>query len=145
MRECCTRPSNWRATKSLPDYLRDNNIVAIDGVDTRKITTTLRTKGALPLRHQHHRPRCGEPGQEGAGIAADGPAAITSKPSPSDETYEWNPGADGKYRVVTMDYGIKFNILRLLAAEGCRVIVMPRHHLARTMCLAQKPDGVFPV
>ena len=46
MRECCFNPSNFRSTMSLPDYLTRNNIVAIDGVDTRRITTLLRTKGA---------------------------------------------------------------------------------------------------
>ncbi|NIA15613.1 MAG: glutamine-hydrolyzing carbamoyl-phosphate synthase small subunit [Nitrospiraceae bacterium] len=141
MRECCTRPSNWRATQSLPEYLRDNNIVAIDGIDTRKITTTLRTKGAL-------RSVISTTDLDAERLvkkALDSPPMAGSdyvKAVTIDESYEWNPRADGKYRVVTMDYGIKYNILRLLAAEGCRVIVMPATASLNDV-LAQKPDGVF--
>ena len=141
MRECCTRPSNWRATNSLPEYLRDNGIVAIDGVDTRKITTTLRTKGAL-------RSVISTTDLDAESLvkkALESPPMAGSdyvKAVTIDEPFEWNPGADGKYRVVTMDYGIKYNILRLLAAKGCRVIVMPATTPLDDV-LAQEPDGVF--
>ena len=139
MRECCIRPSNWRSTKSLPQYLRENNIVAIDGVDTRAITKILRTKGAqrsvistvdldanrLVQKALDSPPMAG----------SDYVKAVSVK-----EPYVWN--TDGRFHVVAMDYGIKYNILRLLASHGCRVTVMPATTSLNDV-LAQKPDGVF--
>ncbi len=63
MRECCFEPSNWRATQTLPEYLKEHGIVAIDGVDTRRITKMLRTEGAKKSVHQHDgiRPRHADP------------------------------------------------------------------------------------
>jgi carbamoyl-phosphate synthase small subunit len=58
------------------------------------------------------------------------------------EPYEWNPDFNGKFRVVAMDYGIKYNILRILAASGCRVIVVPAT-TSLDEVLGRKPDGVF--
>lgn len=141
MRECCHQPSNWRAQKSLPQYLRDNNIVAIDGVDTRKITALLRTKGAqrsvistVDLDHDSLVQKAlDSPPMSGS----DYVKAVTIK-----EAYEWNPNADGPFKVVAMDYGIKYNILRLLESVGCRVTVMPAT-TGLDEVLAQKPDGVF--
>lgn len=141
MRECCSEPSNWRATQSLPDYLRAHNIVAIDGVDTRTITTILRTKGAqrsvistVDLNADSLvRKALASPPMAGS----DYVKAVTVT-----EPYEWNPNAKGKYRVVAMDYGIKSNIMRLLEAWGCRVIVMPAT-TGLDDVLAQEPDGVF--
>ena len=141
MRECCFEPSNWRCTQTLPDYLHEHGIVAIDGVDTRTITTILRTKGAQRSVMST--------------IDLDQDSlvnkALSSPPmSGSDyvkavsvtEPYEWNPDSTGRFRVVAMDYGIKYNILRLLASYGCRVIVMPATATLDEV-LAQKPDGVF--
>lgn len=141
MRECCHKPSNWRSQKSLPQYLRDNNIVAIDGVDTRKITALLRTKGAqrsvistVDLNHDSLVQKAlDSPPMSGS----DYVKAVTIT-----EPYEWNPGSDGRFRVVAMDYGIKYNILRILASVGCRVTVMPAT-TGLDEVLAQKPDGVF--
>jgi carbamoyl-phosphate synthase small subunit len=141
MRECCFEPSNWRATKSLPDYLRENNIIALDGVDTRKITKHLREQGAkkavistvdLDAASLIAKARAS---QDMAG--SDFVREVTVK-----QPYEWNPAFQGRYRVVAMDYGIKYNILRLLEAAGCQVIVMPATATAEQI-LAQKPDGVF--
>lgn len=141
MRECCFEPSNWRATKSLPDYLRENKIVAIDGVDTRKITKHLRTQGAkkaiisttdLDAKSLIAKAKAS---QDMAG--SDYVREVTV-----DKPYEWNPKFQGKYRVVAMDYGIKYNILRLLEEVGCKVIVMPATATPEQI-LAQKPDGIF--
>jgi len=141
MRECCMKPSNWRAQQSLPDYLAAHGIVAIDGVDTRKITTTLRTKGALrsvistvELDHDSLvRKALDSPPMAGS----DYVKAVTIS-----EPYEWKPGADGPYRVVAMDYGVKYNSLRLLAERGCRVVVVPATAAVEEV-LAYEPDGVF--
>ena len=141
MRECCLKPNNWRAKQTLPEYLKEHNIVAIDGVDTRKITTLLRTKGAqrsvISTKDLDHdslvRKALASPYMSGS----DWVKAVTV-----DKPYEWNPESEGKYRVVAMDYGIKYNILRLLDASGCRVIVMPATTGLEEV-LRQKPDGVF--
>jgi carbamoyl-phosphate synthase small subunit len=141
MRECCLEPSNWRAKMTLPEYLRKHHIVAIDGVDTRKITTLLRTKGAMrsvistvDLDHDGLVQKAlDSPPMSGS----DWVKAVTIS-----EPYEWNPDFNGKFRVVAMDYGIKYNILRILAASGCRVIVVPAT-TSLDEVLGRKPDGVF--
>lgn len=147
MGECCIRPSNWRATMSLPEYLRKHNIVAIDGVDTRTITTILRTKGAQKSvmstvdfdRESLVQKAINSPPMAGS----DYVKAVTIK-----EPYQWNPKPQTpdpkphKHRVVAMDYGIKYNILRLLAVGGAQVIVMPAASSLDEV-LAQQPDGVF--
>jgi len=141
MRECCMKPSNWRAQQSLSDYLAAHGIVAIDGVDTRKITTTLRTQGALrsvistvDLDHDSLVQK-----------AKDSPPMAGSdyvKAVSISEAYEWNAGAEGPYRVVAMDYGVKYNSLRLLEQRGCRVVVVPATASVEQV-LAYGPDGVF--
>lgn len=141
MRECCFEPSNFRATSSLPEYLKANNIVGIDGVDTRKITKHLREDGAMKcvistvdFDHESLVAKA-KAGQDMAG--SDYVKEVTV-----DEAFEWNPDSDGQYRVVAMDYGIKYNILRLLDKAGCRVVVMPATASLADI-EAQNPDGVF--
>ncbi|MCL4693712.1 MAG: glutamine-hydrolyzing carbamoyl-phosphate synthase small subunit [Candidatus Hydrogenedentes bacterium] len=141
MRECCFEPSNWRAKQTLPEYLKEHGIVAIDGVDTRRITKMLRTEGAkkavvstVDFDHDSLIQK-----------AIDSPDMAGSdyvKAVSVTEPYEWNPNFEGKYRVVAFDYGIKYNILRLLEEAGCKVIVMPATASAED-ALAQKPDGIF--
>ena len=141
MRECCLEPSNWRSKQSLPEYLRDNNIVGIDGVDTRKITKMLRTEGSkkcvistCDFDHESLvRKAIESPDMAGSDFVKE--VSIT-------EPFEWNPDCDGPFRVVAFDYGIKYNILRLLEGLGCRVIVMPATATADE-ALAQNPDGFF--
>lgn len=141
MRECCFEPSNWRATQSLPDYLRDNGIVAIDGVDTRRITKHLRTHGAkkcvISTEDFDHASLIAK-----AKAAPDMAGSDFVKEVTVDKAYEFNPDFDGKYRVVALDYGIKTNILRLLEAAGCNVTVVPATTSAEEI-LALEPDGVF--
>jgi len=141
MRECCKEPSNWRAQMSLPDYLKKHNIVAIDGVDTRKITKLLRTKGAqrsvISTADVDHESLVQKALESPPMAGSDYVKAVTIT-----EPFEFNPDSQGKYRVVAMDYGIKYNILRLLAAADCRVIVMPATASLDDV-LAQNPDGVF--
>ncbi len=141
MRECCFEPSNWRATQTLPEYLCANDIVAIDGVDTRKITKHLRERGAMKsvisTREFDH----------GALVAK---AKASSDMAGSDyvrevsvrEAYEWNPGSTGRFKVVALDYGIKLNILRLLEEAGCAVTVAPSIATAEEI-EALRPDGLF--
>ena len=141
MRECCFEPSNFRSRQSLPDYLVEHGIVAIDGVDTRKITKMTRTEGAKKcvistIDFDHDRL---------IQKAVDSPDMAGSdyvKAVSVDEPYKWKESVDEKYRVVAFDYGIKYNILRLLAGHGCSVTVMPATASAEA-ALAQRPDGIF--
>ena len=141
MRECCFEPSNWRATQTLPEYLKEHGIVAIDGVDTRRITKMLRTEGAKKSvisttdfdRDSLIQKAIDSPDMAGSDYVKA--VSVT-------ESYEWNPDFKGKYRVVAFDYGIKYNILRLLEEAGCKVIIMPATATAEE-ALAQKPDGIF--
>ncbi|MCF6286605.1 MAG: glutamine-hydrolyzing carbamoyl-phosphate synthase small subunit, partial [Candidatus Hydrogenedentes bacterium] len=141
MRECCFEPSNNLATQSLPDYLKANNIVAIDGVDTRKITKILRVKGALKcvistIETDH------DTLVKKAQDAPDMAGADFVKEVTIDKTYEYQGSGAGAYHVVALDFGMKENILRLLDTAGCRVTVMPSTSSIDEI-LAHDPDGVF--
>jgi carbamoyl-phosphate synthase small subunit len=144
--------SSWRAQESLSDYLKKNNIVGISDIDTRKLTRILREKGA-----QNGCLMAGEvnidlalskarsfPGLAGMDLAK----VVTVK-----EPYEWRDGRwelgrgyrtieDARFHVVAYDYGIKRNILRMLAERSVRVTVVPAQTSARD-ALRLKPDGVF--
>ena len=151
--------SNFRRTLALPDYLRREGTVAIAGIDTRRLTRLLRTKGAQN--------GCLVALPEGVrASAADRDAAVDrarSAPRMSGldlarvvsakEPYEWRQTewklgagygtqADPHFHVVAYDYGVKFNILRMLAGRGCRVTVVPAQTSARE-ALALRPDGIF--
>ncbi len=141
MRECCLEPSNFRATMSLPEYLRKHNVVAIDGVDTRRITTHLRTKGAMKsiistIDFDHDsliRKAKASPDMAGS----DWVKHVSVR-----EAYDYAPPSEKKYKVVAMDYGIKLNILRLLREAGCDVSVLPATAGPEEV-LKYHPDGVF--
>ena len=159
IRDLPLRVSNWRSEQSLSDYLKANAIVAIAAIDTRKLTRILRTGGAqagcLLAAAQGKELSEAEvalalaKAREFPGLAGMDLAKVVS----AREAYEWSEGAwdlDTGYRkidshrfhVAAYDYGIKTNILRLLAERGCRVTVFPAQTPAKTL-LAAKPDGVF--
>ena len=143
--------SNFRSEQSLSDYLKSQNIVAIAGIDTRKLTRILRETGAqggailvgndatkaLALAKSF-------PGLSGMDLAK---VVSTSKSYSWTET-EWTLGqgygqlTDPKFHVVAFDFGVKRNILRMLTARGCKVIVLPAQSTAADV-LALNPDGVF--
>jgi carbamoyl-phosphate synthase small subunit len=144
--------SNFRANQSLGEYLVSHNIVAIADIDTRRLTRILREKGAQNGCIMAGRIDEAEalanarafPGLAGMDLAQ----VVTSA-----ETYEWNEGewklgegyvppAQDKFHVVAYDYGVKRNILRMLASRGCRLTVVPAKTPAAEV-LAMKPDGVF--
>ncbi len=145
--------SSWRSEGSLSDYLADNGIVAISDIDTREITRRLRTHGsqnaclmageideeaAIAAARSH-------PSMAGQALAEDVSIAHTT---PYSQESVWNADenqydeASGKYHVVAYDFGIKRNILRLLAAHGCRVTLVPADTSAEN-ALAMNPDGIF--
>ena len=153
VRDVPRRASNWRCTESLSDSLKRHDVVAIAGIDTRRLTRILRVKGALS-------------GCIVAGEQIDAEAALASargfaglngmdlaKVVSTRESYVWNEGIYDldrtafnqpakRFKVVAYDFGTKLNILRLLAEQGCEVTVVPAQTPAADV-LAMKPDGVF--
>ena len=149
-------PSNFRMSQRLDAYLADNNVVAIAGLDTRKLTRLLREKGT----------QAGCIVSAAAGDTLNAEAAIAqargfpglagmdlAKVVSATETVEWTEGewalgsgyvpqADARFHVVAYDFGVKRNILRMLASRGCRLSVVPAQTPAKDV-LALKPDGVF--
>ena len=148
--------SNWRSTEDLGSYLARNGVVAIADIDTRKLTRILREQGAQN--------GCLMAGAAlTAGDEAQALAAARAAPSMSGldlakvvscaEPYEWSgglwslaggyqPAGPARFHVAAYDFGIKHNILRMLAARGCRLSVVPAQTPAATV-LAMKVDGVF--
>jgi carbamoyl-phosphate synthase small subunit len=144
--------SNWRAQADLSSYLRKNNVVGIAEIDTRKLTRILREKGA-----QNGCLVAGEVDVDQALSEARGFPGLAgmdlAKVVTVGEPYEWREGrweagkgyrsTDGaRFHVVACDYGIKRNILRMLAERGARVTVVPAQLPAKDI-LRMKPDGVF--
>jgi len=148
--------SNWRNTLSLSDYLKANNVVAIAGIDTRRLTRILREKGA-----QDGCIMAGDNISEEAAIAAargfpglkgmDLAKVVSTKQSYEWRSTVWDLKTDSHatieaselpYHVVAYDYGVKLNILRMLVERGCRVTVVPAQTPASEV-LALNPDGVF--
>ncbi|MBX3513076.1 MAG: glutamine-hydrolyzing carbamoyl-phosphate synthase small subunit [Xanthobacteraceae bacterium] len=150
-----TDPSNYRASRHLDAWLKARGIVAISGIDTRALTSMIREKG-MPNGVIAHaadgkfdfdalKKQAREwPGLDGMDLV---PTVTTAQRYSWDETpWEWGKGygreENPEFNVVCIDYGIKRNILRLLAANKCKVTVVPATTSAEDI-LAMKPDGVF--
>ena len=153
VRDVPRRPSNWRSQVALPEWLRARGVVAISGIDTRKLTRLLRDRGA-------------QNGALVAGDAIDVDAAIEAarkfpglkgmdlaKEVCVAESYRWSEGrldldrnafaaGGGRFHVVAYDFGVKTNILRMLAERGCDLTVVPARTPASDV-FALQPDGVF--
>ena len=148
--------SNFRSTQSLADYLKAENIVAIAGIDTRKLTRILREKGAqsgaILVGTQGNEPSAAqalELARSFPGLSGMDLAKVVSVKAPYDFTEtEWTLGegygklANAKFHVVAYDFGVKRNILRMLTQRGCKVTVVPAQTSAAEV-LALNPDGVF--
>ena len=131
--------SNFRAEQDLSGYLAENGIVGIEGIDTRALTRHIRLAGAMK-------------GVISTEDLDDGSLTRKAQASPglvgldlvkevaSPEPYSWNE--EGQYRVVVLDCGVKYNILRCLQEHGCRVFVLPARSTAEEI-LKRKPDGVL--
>ena len=144
--------SNWRQAETLPAYLRRQNIVAIAGIDTRKLTRILREKGAQSgclMTGSVNEALAVAKAREFPGLAGMDLAKVVSceKPYTWSET-EWSLASGygkqdkSQYHVVAYDYGVKRNILRMLASRGCRLTVLPAQASAEE-AMALRPDGVF--
>jgi carbamoyl-phosphate synthase small subunit len=143
--------SNFRSTQSLSDYLKTENIVAIAGIDTRKLTRILREKGAQngAILVGDDELKALELARSFPGLAGMDLAKVVSTKTAYDWTEtEWRLGEGygkqdkPKFRVVAFDYGVKYNILRMLAERGCQVTVLPAQSSAAD-ALALNPDGIF--
>jgi carbamoyl-phosphate synthase small subunit len=148
--------SNFRSTQSLSDYLKAEGIVAIAGIDTRKLTRLLREKGAqsgtILVGTQGNEPsvvQALEMARSFPGLAGMDLAKVVSTTSAYEFTEtEWTLGegygklTDPKFHVVAFDYGVKRNILRMLTQRGCKVTVLPAQASAAD-ALALNPDGIF--
>lgn len=151
VRDCPARVSNFRSTQSLPEYLSEQGIVAISGIDTRKLTRILREKGAQGacIFVGSDADRAVELARGFAGMAGQDLAKVVSiKDSTTWTQGTWQLGEgytqpdQSKFHVVAYDFGIKSNILRLLADRGCRLTLVPAETSAEDV-LKLNPDGVF--
>ena len=153
-RNVCDRPSNWRSTSSLTDYLKKHNIPGIYGIDTRALTRKIRVLGAMNggISTELDETDLLElvqtaPTMAGLNLVKE----VTTK-----DVYEWSdpttnvwefkpvsePIVEKQLTVVALDFGIKRNILRRLASYGCRVIVVPASMPAEEI-MKYNPDGIF--
>ena len=153
VRDASMLHSNWRSEESLHEYLQRHGIVAIAGIDTRRLTRILREKGAqggcivageqvdeeLALAKARSFP--GMQGQDLASVVTTAEAYEWSEGSYELDSVDWKTTAE-KFHVVAYDFGIKRNILRMLSDRGCRVTVVPAKTPASEV-LAMQPDGVF--
>jgi len=152
IRDLPVRDSNFRKQQSLTDYLSQQGIVALAGIDTRRLTRILREKGAQAgciLAGDDNAERALELARGFPGLAGMDLAKVVSTNTPYQWTEtEWQLGSGygklgtPKYKVVAFDFGVKYNILRMLAARGCEVTVLPAQASAAE-ALALQPDGVF--
>ena len=167
VREYCEYPSNWRCEKSLAEYLRENELIGIDGIDTRALTRHLRTHGAKKgiISTEDHSP------EQLVKMAQDDPGLVgidLVKDVTREDTREWVDGGFAEhpltagqldlpmsvprervtsepgqsFRVVAIDTGIKHNILRELEQRGCRLVVVPASATGAEI-LSFDPDGIF--
>ncbi|MCX5687789.1 MAG: glutamine-hydrolyzing carbamoyl-phosphate synthase small subunit [Candidatus Omnitrophica bacterium] len=149
--------SNWRSEKSLDQYLKENHIIGIEGVDTRSLTLHIRTKGAMKgiISTIDLNPKSlikkakDSPGLIGRDLVKE----VTCKKSYSAEKiletknlvpqgFVAGKGQATRKKVIAMDFGIKYNILRCLIDSGCDVTVVPANTTASEI-LAKNPDGIF--
>jgi carbamoyl-phosphate synthase small subunit len=154
VKDCPAVMSNFRATQSLPDYLKAQNVVAIADIDTRKLTRILREKGAqngvIVAGENIDAEQAVAKAREFAGLKG----MDLAKEVTTQDSYHWTQGSwqlgrghidragEQPYHVVAYDYGVKLNILRMLADRGCRLTVVPAQTSADDV-LALNPDGVF--
>jgi len=157
VRDVPRRASSWRSEIALPEWLRARGIVAISGIDTRKLTRILRDRGSqngalmagAASDEQLDVDRAVEAARKFPGLKGMDLAKVVS----TQASYKWTEGQldldsnafvnpEPKFKVVAYDFGVKRNILRMLAERGCEVTVVPAQTPAAEV-LAMQPDGVF--
>ncbi|MBK7424427.1 MAG: glutamine-hydrolyzing carbamoyl-phosphate synthase small subunit [Propionivibrio sp.] len=151
IRDLPIRGENWRMQDTLPEYLKKHGVVAIAGIDTRRLTRILREKGAQAaciMAVEVDEVKAIAEARAFPGLAGMDLAKLVSVDSP----YEWSegewslkgyqPAPAAEFHVVAYDFGVKRNILRMLAARNCQVTVVPAQTSAAEV-LKYRPDGVF--
>jgi carbamoyl-phosphate synthase small subunit len=148
VKEACPYPSNFTARKTLAAYLQQNNIVGVQGIDTRALTRHIRVQGAMkaviwagekaPRVHDLVDKARAWKGLVGLDLAKE----VTCKKPYSWSTKTGKRAAKPKFNVVAYDFGIKYNILRILETLGCNVTVVPASTTADE-ALSMNPDGIF--
>ncbi len=146
VREACNFPSNWRSEFSLDEFLKAEKVVGIEDIDTRALTLTLRDTGArmgiispeVSKLKQLKEKAAALPGMEGQDLAKK--VSVEKPYFWEDKTFAESNGRP--WKVVAYDFGIKHNILKKLAAVGCRVRVVPAETSAEEI-ISHKPDGIF--
>ena len=150
-------PSNWRARASLAEYLQAAGVLGVDGIDTRALTRHIRLQGAMMGtlsttdldRESLVEKARGAPGMVGRDLVKDVTCPRPfmwwkGRPDPIAgdlDSFQW-PESRGKWRVVAVDYGIKYNILRSLEKRGCSVLVVPATVTSEQIDRLE-PDGLF--
>jgi len=161
VREYQPRPSNWRSTDALDDFLTEHDVIGISGIDTRALTRRLRVdgvmRGIITTENLDHARVTAKAKTVSGMVGVDLVREVSTK-----QPYKWEKGhrvsitlSDTspdqvwqtfdkacQYRVVVMDYGAKHNILRSLAHRGCRVLVLPGDTSAE-LVLRLNPDGIM--
>ncbi|SPD72622.1 carbamoyl phosphate synthetase small subunit, glutamine amidotransferase [uncultured Desulfobacterium sp.] len=156
VREYQEFPSNWRSQKSLAHYLKENGIPGIEGVDTRAITRHIRLKGAMKaalstedtMESLLEKARMA-PDMEGCDLVKEvtckNPVlwrdGIPVRMNEGLDQFKW-PERPGMFRVVAMDFGVKYNILRSLEKRGCTIVLVPADTDSASIDLLN-PDGLF--
>lgn len=138
VREYNDLPSNFRYTKTLSEYLEENNIPGIAGIDTRKLTRSIREKGSrkVIITNIETSKKEALTKLQKTEIPRDAVAKVSCKKKWYSRT------ANANYNIVAIDCGIKLNIIRSLNNRGCNVTVVPYHTTAKEI-IALKPDGIF--
>jgi len=152
VRDIPPRPSSWRNQKALPNWLLEQQVIAIAGIDTRRLTRLLRSHGA-----QRGAIMAGRIDQAEALTAARAFAGLQgmdlAREVSTVQPYSWNEGGfdldaghyvlgTPRFKVVAYDFGVKRNILRMLAGRGCELIVVPAQTPASEV-MALNPQGIF--
>ena len=154
VRDMCAAPSNWRSTMSLPDYLRERGVVAIEGVDTRALVRHVRERGAmravLSTEDADEASLLAKVRTSGsivganlaAGVSCKAPYRFKPADLPESQAFALVPPAQARFSVVAYDCGAKRSILQNLVRAGCDLTVVPWDTPAEDV-LARRPDGVF--
>jgi len=141
VKECSKIASNWRKEKTLSDYLKENNVLGIEGIDTRALTLHIRQRGAmkavLSTEDLDERNLINKAKDSSGLIGIDLVKEVTCK-----HRYVWDKIKEDKYKVVVIDCGVKYNILEKLLENKCQVTTVPAETSANEI-LKMKPDGVL--
>jgi len=141
VREYSKTASSWRSTGNLAKYLKENNVMGVDGIDTRALTLCIRRVGAMKaVLSSLDSDETGliKKAKESRGLLG----VDLVKDVTISKRYTWSKLKDKKYKVAVIDCGVKYNILRKLIESGCEVIVMPANTGAKEI-FKIKPDGVL--